>query len=131
MKRLKNQGTNRSFFAKLKMSSLLLFMLLVASTVFIYSCTKENELPPAPTNNNQPIVRGDAILLPGAMTAKDSTEWKLDKAHSSVLWQTNYVGAAGLLTGRFNQFGIHEVLTAEMINYQVAGQPVKDDSWAF
>lgn len=131
MKRLTNQGTSRSFFAKLKMSSLLLFMLLVASTVFIYSCTKENELPPPPTNNNQPIVRGNAIMEPGAMTAKDSTEWKLDKAHSSVLWETNYVGASGLLTGRFNQFGVHELLTAEMINYQVTGQPVKDNSWAF
>lgn len=131
MKRLKNQGTNRSFFAKLKMSSLLLFMLLVASTVFIYSCTKENELPPPPANNNQPIVRGDAIMLPGAMTAKDSTEWKLDKSHSSVLWETSYVGASGLLTGRFNQFGVHDVLPAEMINYQVTGQPVKDNSWAF
>jgi hypothetical protein len=47
------------------------------------------------------------------------------------LWSTNYVGAAGLLTGRFNQFGIHDVITSEMLNYTTAGQPLQDTSWAF
>ncbi|WP_298357512.1 hypothetical protein [Runella sp.] len=35
------------------------------------------------------------------------------------------------MTGRFNQFGIHEVTDAEMANYVTTGQPVKDNSWAF
>ncbi|MEO8172880.1 MAG: hypothetical protein ABI581_07345, partial [Sediminibacterium sp.] len=51
--------------------------------------------------------------------------------HCSVLWQGNYLGAAGLLTGRFNQFGMHNVVTSEMISYATTGQPVKDTSWAF
>jgi polyisoprenoid-binding protein YceI len=65
------------------------------------------------------------------MTTGNTSEWKLDKAHSNVMWQSNYVGAAGLLTGRFNQFGMHNVVDAEMINYSTTGQPLKDSSWAF
>jgi hypothetical protein len=55
----------------------------------------------------------------------------MDKSHSSVLWSTNYVGAAGLLTGRFNQFGVHDVTDAKMITYATTGQPLVDTSWAF
>jgi polyisoprenoid-binding protein YceI len=65
------------------------------------------------------------------MTAGNTSEWKLDKAHCSVLWSTNYVGAAGLLTGRFNQFGMTGVSPAQMTNYVTAGQPLPDSSWAF
>jgi polyisoprenoid-binding protein YceI len=65
------------------------------------------------------------------MTTGNSTEWKLDKAHSSVLWSTLYVGAAGLLTGRFNQFGMNAVNTVDQQNYATTGQPLKDSSWAF
>jgi hypothetical protein len=36
-----------------------------------------------------------------------------------------------LLTGRFNQFGIHDVTDAKMLNYVATGQPLKDSSWAF
>jgi polyisoprenoid-binding protein YceI len=65
------------------------------------------------------------------MTTGDTSQWKLDKVHSSVLWSGSYIGAAGLLTGRFNQFGMHEVLPAEMISYTTTGQPLLDNSWAF
>ena len=36
-----------------------------------------------------------------------------------------------MLTGRFNQFGMHDVTDPEMINYTTTGQPLKDTSWAF
>ena len=36
-----------------------------------------------------------------------------------------------MLTGRFNQFGTHDVLEPEKIKYTTTGQPVKDSSWAF
>jgi polyisoprenoid-binding protein YceI len=65
------------------------------------------------------------------MTTGNPSEWKLDKVHSSVLWSTNYVGAAGLLTGRFNQFGMHDVTDAKAINYVTTAQPLLDSSWAF
>ncbi|MBK8404358.1 MAG: YceI family protein [Saprospiraceae bacterium] len=65
------------------------------------------------------------------MTAGNANEWKFDKTHSSVLWQTKYVGAAGLLTGRFNQFGIHEVTDVKAVKYAVTTQPLPDTSWAF
>ncbi|MBK6821729.1 MAG: YceI family protein [Saprospiraceae bacterium] len=65
------------------------------------------------------------------MTAGNANEWKFDKTHSSVLSQTKYVGAAGLLTGRFNQFGIHEVTDVKAVKYAVTTQPLPDTSWAF
>jgi hypothetical protein len=61
----------------------------------------------------------------------DTSKWKLDKVHSSTLWSTAYVGAAGLLTGRFNQFGMHNVTDDKMLKYVTTGQPLKDTSWAF
>jgi hypothetical protein len=107
-------------------------VIMFSGLVYIASCTRDNDLI-VPVQLNKPFVstRGTNIHLPGNMTAGNTSEWKLDKAHSGVLWSTNYVGAAGLLTGRFNQFGMHDVIDAEMINYVAAGQPVKDSSWAF
>jgi hypothetical protein len=75
--------------------------------------------------------RGSNVHLPGNLTVGNTNEWKMDKAHSSVLWSTNYVGAAGLLTGRFNQFGMHEVTAAKMGSYLTTGQPLPDNAWAF
>ncbi len=76
------------------------------------------------------ITRGTAVHLPG-LTTGDSTQWKYDKVHSSVLWQTKYVGASGLLTGRFNQFGLANVTDPLAIKYTVTTQPLPDTSWAF
>ena len=95
---------------------------------YIVSCTHDDLVPPTTTGN---IVRGTNIHLPGNLTAGNPNEWKFDKTHSSVLWETNYVGASGLLTGRFNQFGLHDVTTPKMQNYVVSGQPLPDTSWAF
>lgn len=111
--------------------ALLVSLLLVSSYGYFISCTHNNEIPPPAASTNPVITHGNQILLPGNMTAGNPAEWKLDKAHSSVLWSTSYVGAAGLLTGRFNQFGMHDVIDAEMLNYTTAGQPLKDTSWAF
>ena len=111
--------------------TLLVLLLLLSGFGYITSCTHENDPLPAPASNTVVINRGDAVLLPGTMTKGDTTQWKLDKAHSSVLWQTNYVGEAGLLTGRFNQFGMNNVTDAEMQKYYTSGQPLPDTSWAF
>ncbi len=40
----------------------------------------------------------------GTETVKNSEGWNNDKAHSSVLWETDYLGVSALLTGRFNFF---------------------------
>jgi polyisoprenoid-binding protein YceI len=109
----------------------LILVVVLSSIGYFVSCTRDNTIPPPPAKTGVVITRGTNVHLPGNMTSGNAAEWKLDKAHSSVLWSTNYVGAAGLLTGRFNQFGIHDVINAEMINYTTAGQPVKDTSWAF
>lgn len=111
--------------------TLMIFLFIVSVTGYIASCTNENEAIPLPATTGPVITRGSNTHLPGNMTVGNSNEWKLDKAHSNVMWSTSYVGAAGLLTGRFNQFGMHEVIDAEMTTYSTAGQPVKDNSWEF
>jgi polyisoprenoid-binding protein YceI len=112
--------------------SLLVLLLLISGYGYMISCTRDNDLI-VPVQLTQPFVpnRGNSVHLPGTQTAGDPTQWKLDKSHSSVLWSTNYVGASGLLTGRFNQFGTHDITTAEMQNYTTTGQPLPDNSWAF
>ena len=110
---------------------LLIIMVFFSGFGYITSCTHENDAVPEPASTAVVITRATAVHLPGEMTKANTAEWKPDKAHSNVMWQTNYVGAAGLLTGRFNQFGTHEVTAAEMIKYATAGQPLKDNSWAF
>ena len=115
----------------LKSRVLLAVLLLISAFGYISSCTHENEPPPPPATNNPEITHDTLVFKPGNMTTGNPQEWKMDKAHSSVLWETNYVGAAGLLTGRFNQFGTHDVLEPEKIKYTTTGQPVKDSSWAF
>ena len=112
--------------------NLLILMILVSGYAYIASCTRNDSLI-VPIQLTKPFVatRGSNVHLPGNMTAANPNEWKLDKAHSSTLWSSNYVGAAGLLTGRFNQFGMHNVTNAEMTTYVTTGQPLKDSSWAF
>jgi polyisoprenoid-binding protein YceI len=111
--------------------TLLMLLVLISGYGYIVSCTHDNELPPPPASGSSHYTPGTTVYLPGNMTAGNAAEWKLDKAHSSVLWSGAYIGAAGLLTGRFNQFGMHNVVDAEMINYTTTGQPLKDSSWAF
>lgn len=112
--------------------TLLILLILISGYAYIASCTHKNDLIlPAPASNGVEITRGTHIHLPGTLTKGDSTQWKLDKVHSSVLWSGSYVGAAGLLTGRFNQFGMHDVTSAKMMYYSATGQPLLDSSWAF
>lgn len=111
--------------------TLLVLLILVSGYGYIISCTHDNSFPPPAATTGTKYTPGTGVFLPGNLTAGNANEWKMDKAHSSCLWQTNYIGAAGLLTGRFNQFGMHEVLTSEMTLYPAPGQPLKDTSWAF
>lgn len=112
--------------------TLMILVILVSGYGYLMSCTRDNSTL-IPVELSHPFVtnRGTNVHLPGSMTLTDPTQWKLDKVHSSTLWSTNYVGAAGLLTGRFNQFGMHDVTDAKMLNYVTAGQPLLDSSWAF
>ncbi len=112
--------------------TLMILLILISGYGYIASCTRDNDMI-VPVQLTQPFSpnRGTNIHLPGTMTVGDATQWKMDKSHSSVLWSTTYVGASGLLTGRFNQFGMHDVTTAEMQNYVISGQPLLDNSWAF
>ena len=107
-------------------------IIMFSGLVYVASCTRDNDLL-VPVQLTQPFTpnRGNAILVPGTMTVGVPTQWKLDKVHSSVLWSGAYIGSAGLLTGRFNQFGMHDVTDAEMLSYVTTGQPLLDNSWRF
>jgi len=117
--------------------TLLVLLILVSGYGYIISCTRDNDLlekieitPPFVAN------RGNNVHLPGNMTKGNPDEWKFDKHHSSVLWTTSYVGASGLLTGRFNSFGVHDITPAKMLMYPYVTlydpeQPLLDSSWAF
>ncbi len=87
-------------------------------------------LPP-PSTSTPDINRGNGVFLPGNLTPGDTSSWKFDQAHSSVLWSANYLGAPGLLTGRFNAFGVSSITDAQKKQYPTTGQPLKDTSWAF
>lgn len=110
---------------------LLMSMVLISLFGYVVSCTRENDVAPEPASNTPVITRGNDIFLSGFSGDNDTTKWKLDKSHSSVLWSTSYVNASGLLTGRFNQFGMHDLTPAKMTTYPFSGQPLKDTSWAF
>ncbi len=111
--------------------SFMILVILISGYGYIASCTHDDTLAPPPATTGVVITHGTNVHVPGNMTTGNPNEWKVDKAHSSVLWSTNYVGAAGLLTGRFNQFGVHDVTPAKMLNYATTGQPFLDSSWAF
>lgn len=112
--------------------TLLIIIILISGYGYMLSCTRDNDLI-VPVQLTQPFVpnRGNNVHVPGNMTAGNPAEWKFDKSHSSVLWKTDYVGVSGLLTGRFNQFGVREIVPSEMLNYTTTGQPLPDNSWAF
>lgn len=76
---------------------LVLVLLLVGSIAYIASCTHKDVVVPSGTAN---IVRGTAAFTQG------QANWKLYNTHSSVLWETGYLGTSGLFTGRFNMFGV-------------------------
>lgn len=111
------------------MKSKVYFLMAIVTTALVYwTCTHDDDNI---TPSGPKITRGTNVHLPGNQTTGNPDEWKFDKVHSSVLWQTRYVGASGLLTGRFNQFGMHDVIDAKAINYTVTTQPLPDTSWAF
>ncbi|MFC0775002.1 YceI family protein [Terrimonas alba] len=119
---------------------LLILLVFISGYGYMISCTRDNDLL-VPIELTPPFVpsRGTNVHLPGNMTRDNPDEWKFDKAHSNVLWSTNYRGAAGSLTGRFDAFGIHDVTEAKMgdsTTYPYTdvlnpSQPLKDSSWAF
>jgi polyisoprenoid-binding protein YceI len=110
---------------------LVALVVLISIGGYMTSCTHENVVPPPPSTGTPDINRGNAVFLPGTLTPGDTSQWKFDQAHSSVLWSANYLGAAGLLTGRFNEFGISSISDAQKTQYPTTGQPLKDTSWAF
>jgi hypothetical protein len=114
------------FFMKLSNRYLLILAVVFSGVLYIFSCTRKDQI----IDTTVKITRGNDVLLP-KISGVDTSKYKLDKVHSNVMWQSNYQGAAGLLTGRFNQFGMANVTTSQMIQYNTTGQPLPDTSWAF
>ncbi|HVU93580.1 MAG TPA: hypothetical protein VHE34_00070 [Puia sp.] len=113
-------------------SKLFVVILAIISTYgYIAGCTHKEMLLPTQSTGTATITRGNGVFLPGTLTVGDTTQWKFDQVHSSVLWSGNYLGEAGLLTGRFNMFGISSISAAAKKTYSTTGQPLPDTSWAF
>jgi polyisoprenoid-binding protein YceI len=110
---------------------LITLLVIISIGGYIVSCTHENQTLPPPSTGTPDITRGNGVFLPGNLTPGDTSSWKFDQAHSSVLWSANYLGASGLLTGRFNEFGVSSITDAQKTQYPTTGQPLKDTSWAF
>lgn len=106
----------------------LIISLFVASMAVIIACRHDDQIIESVSTK---YTRGTDVLLPGNLTTGNPNEWKFDKVHSSVMWQTDYLGVAGLLIGRFTQFGLAKVTDDKAINYTATGQPLKDADWAF
>lgn len=109
----------------------LIAIILISGYGYIASCTHKDLVMPEPATGTVIIDRGNAIFLPGTETIGDTSQWKMDKSHSSVLWSSNYLQTGALLTGRFNMFGLNRLLPTARQIYVGKGQPVLDTSWAF
>ncbi len=85
----------------MNMKNLSIFGVIVVITggLLMTQCTHDDETigPELPGPN--PVERGDDMI-------SFNDDWSFDKTHSSVRWETAYLGTAALLTGRFNQFDI-------------------------
>jgi hypothetical protein len=110
---------------------LLILLIFISFYGYIVGCTHKEEVLPSQASGTTTYTHGEAIMVPGTETAGDTTQWKLDQVHCSVLWSGAYLGATGLLTGRLNSFGLNNVTPAEQMYYNASGQPLPDTSWAF
>ena len=75
------------------------FFIVAFSLVgYVVGCTHDDEIL---ASSGPDITRGDQKITIGT-----NAKHTFDKAHSNVQWSTAYLGAASLLTGRFNNFGV-------------------------
>jgi polyisoprenoid-binding protein YceI len=73
--------------------------ILVSAGLFMTQCTHDDEVMTPDGMDPTPVERGDDLI-------SFSDDWSFDKTHSSIRWETAYLGSAALLTGRFNDFNI-------------------------
>jgi len=109
---------------------LLMSMVLISAFALIVSCTHKNDPLPSSVSTKVVISHGNHVHLAG-LTAGDTSQWKFDKVHSAVNWSSPFEGVGSALTGKFNQFGLANVKSADMQNYVTSKQPLPDTSWAF
>lgn len=110
---------------------LLIAIIFISGYGYIASCTHKDLILPDQSTGTVTINRGNGVFLPGAETKGDTSQWKMDQVHSSVLWSGGYLQSSGLLTGRFNGFGLNSLPASAKQLYVASGQPVMDTSWAF
>ena len=110
---------------------LLIAIILISGYGYMASCTHKDLVMPEQATGTVTINRSNGIFLPGTETIGDTSQWKMDQVHSSVLWSGNYLQTGALLTGRFNDFGLNSIPSSAKQQYVTTGQPVLDSSWAF
>lgn len=85
-----------------KLWSLAALFAVVMTSLLISSCSKESDKVESLslTNTSSKTSGNDVIDF------TKTGDFKLDKTHSSVMWETFYYGDNALLTGRFNNFNV-------------------------
>lgn len=110
---------------------LLIAIILISGYGYVASCTHKDLIMPDESTGTVTINRGNGVFKPGTEVIGDTTQWKMDQVHSSVLWSSSYLETGALLTGRFNDFGLNNIPASAKQLYVTSGQPVLDTSWAF
>ena len=96
-----------------KLSAIILITLGI-SGLLMTQCTHDDA--EMPIEGFPPVERGDDIV-------SFNDGYFFDKTHSSVRWQSAYLGTAALLTGRFNEFEFDlEFDEANPANIEVTGK---------
>ena len=96
---------------KVKVVAVVLMAMSASVGLLIYGCSKEDSVTPLTSN---PTSGSDVINISSTGT------WGLDKTHSNVMWETLYMGANALLTGRFNNFNMEvDFREADLANSKI------------
>ena len=85
-------------------------LLLIFSVALItIQCQHDNE-DIIPVKGPDPVEHGDVIIdCPDCSGTKVAGEWRFDKAHSNVRWETLYKSLGSVLNGRFNSFVLEDL----------------------
>src|SRR6476620_2112314 len=104
---------------KLKVLTTVFMMLLVG--FFAMQCQHEDS-EAIPVVGPDPIEHGDEIITCTTCNTNPSTSgaWYHDKAHSNVMWETQYKVYGSKLTGRFNQFFLNSLNFDEGVPSNIA-----------
>jgi len=89
----------------MKKNNLLIAVVIVVTLIYIVIQCQHKDQDVVPVVGPDPPKHGNEIITcTSCNTTAPSGSWYHDKAHSNVMWETQYKEFGSLLTGRFDQF---------------------------